>query len=188
MAVLGPLSFTLEVPDLEAGVSFYVDAGMVAEVQGSVARLRCPGQDRDSIILLGGFARKRLHHIALRADRLDEMAANATEHGGKVVAAPDGFEDNGLWVEDPHGMLIRLSERPADPELEAVAPFQVNGPGSTLRERRSAVLPQSSYLPAKPLRLGHILVFSPDVPRSVAFMTDALGMGLADCAQDIIAF
>ena len=188
MPVLGPLSFTLEVPSLDEGVKFYTDAGLVADLQGDVARLRCPGQDRDSILLLGGFPRKRLHHISLRADGLDEIAARTCEHGGKVVAAPEGFEDNGLWVEDPHGMLIHLSERSADPELEAGEPFQINAPGSTVRKRRSAILPGASYPPVKPLRLGHVLVFTPDVLASVAFVTEALGMGLADRAQDVIAF
>ena len=188
MPVLGPLSFTLEVPSLDEGVRFYSDAGLLADVQGDVARLRCPGQDRDSIVLLGGFARKRLHHISLRADGLDDVAELVATNNGKVVHAPEGFEDNGLWVEDPHGMLIHLAERPADPELAAAEPFQVNAPGLTVRKRRSAMLPGASYAPAKPLRLGHILVFSPDVPASVAFMTEALGMGLADRAQDIIAF
>ena len=188
MPVLGPLSFTLEVPSLEQGVEFYTDAGLVADVQGSVAKLRCPGQDRDSIILLGGFSRKRLHHISLRADGLDDLGARAREQGGKVVEPPEGFEDNGLWIEDPHGMLIHLSEQPADPELAGGEPFQVNAPGLTVRKRRSAMLPSASYASVEPLRLGHILVFSPDVPTSVAFMTEALGMGLADRAQDIIAF
>jgi catechol 2,3-dioxygenase-like lactoylglutathione lyase family enzyme len=188
MPVLGPLSFTLEIPSLDEGVAFYTDAGLIAEVNGEIARLRCPGLDRDSIVLLGGFPRKRLHHIALRAAELDGIATLAARHGGQVVAAPHGFEDNGLWVEDPHGMLIYLSERPADPELAASEPFQINAPGLTVRKRRSAMLPSASYPPAKPLRLGHILLFSPDVPASVAFMTDALGMGLADRAQDIIAF
>lgn len=189
MAVLGALSLTLEVPDLDAGVGFYTDAGLVADVEGGVARLRCDGQDRDSVVLLGGFARKRLHHISLRADDLDGIAADVPACGGKVVGAPAGFEDNGLWIEDPHGMLIHLSERPADPELTAAAsPFEVNAPGRVVRKRRSAMLPQTAYPPARPLRLGHILVFSPDVPESVAFMTGALGMGLADHAQDVIAF
>ena len=188
MAVLGALSFTLEVPDLEAGVRFYTDAGLVADIEGDVARLRCPGQDRESIVLLGGLGRKQLHHISLRADGLDGIAAKVAEHGGEVVSAPDGFEDNGLWITDPNGMLIRLSDHPADPELEAAPPFEINGPGRVVRSRRSAILPQKAYAPAKPLRLGHILVFSPDVLSSVAFVTDALGMGLADRAQDIIAF
>ena len=189
MAVLGALSVTLEVPDLEPGIQFYTDAGLVAAVEGDVARLRCAGQDRDSIVLMGGYPKKRLHHISLRADDLDGIAAAVPAQGGTVVGAPEGFEDNGLWIEDPHGMLIHLSERAADPELIAAEQvWEINGPGRVVRKRRSAVLPQSAYAPAKPLRLGHILVFSPDVPESVAFMEGALGMGLADRAQDIIAF
>lgn len=188
MAVLNALAVTLEIPDIAAGVKFYTDAGLVADVEGDVARLRCDGQDRDSILLLGGHERKRLHHIALRADDLDGMARDVAGHGGRVVAAPDGFEDNGLWVVDPHGMLIHLSERAADPELVDAGPFEINGPGRVTRKRRSAMLPGAKYPPANPLRLGHILVFSPDVLASVEFMTKGLGMGLADRAQDVIAF
>ena len=188
MAVLGALSLTLEVPDLGQGVRFYTDAGLVAEMTGDVARLRCVEQDRDSIMLLGGKSRKRLHHISLRANDLDDIAAKVAQSGGKVVGAPEGFEDTGLWVEDPHGMLIHLSDQPNDPELAQAPAFEINGPGRVVRKRRSAMLPQSAYAPAKPLRLGHILVFTPDVMKSVAFMTEALGMGLADHAQDVIAF
>lgn len=88
MAVLGALSVTLEVPDLDPGVKFYTDAGLIADVQDNTARLRCDGQDRDSILLLGGASRKRLHHISLRADDLDAIARKAPELGGRVVAAP----------------------------------------------------------------------------------------------------
>lgn len=189
MAVLGALSVTLEVPDLDAGVQFYTDAGLVAEARGDVAFLRCPDQDRPSIVLLGGAPRKRLHHISLRADELDGIAAAVEEHGGRVVPAPSRIEGAGLWVEDPNGMLIQLVERPPDEPLAASdEAFAINAPGRIVRSHRSAMLPSASYAPARPLRLGHILVFSPDVPGSVAFMTEALGMGLADCAQDIIAF
>ena len=188
MAVLGALSVTLEVPDIEPGVKFYTDAGLVGTVEGKVARLRCEGQDRDTVVLLGGNERKKLHHISLRADDLDGIAAAVAAQGGRVVGAPAGFEDNGLWVEDPHGMLIHLQERAADPELTAADPYQINAPGRVVRTRRSAMLPGASYPPAKPLRLGHLMLFSPDVPASVRFMTEALDMGLADRAQDIIAF
>jgi len=109
-------------------------------------------------------------------------------HGGAVVPAPGGFTGDGLWVTDPNDMLIHLSEHPAEAELAAVHPFEINAPGRVVRTRRSAILPQKTYPPARPLRLGHILVFSPDVMKSVAFVTGALGMGLADRAQDIIAF
>lgn len=50
------------------------------------------------------------------------------------------------------------------------------------------MLAAARYPSAKPLRLGHLLVFSPDVLKSVSFFTEALGIGLADRAQDVIAF
>ncbi len=68
MAVLGPLSVTLEVPDLDAGIRFYTDAGLVSDISGGVASFRCPDQDRPSIVLIAGAPRKRLHNISLRAE------------------------------------------------------------------------------------------------------------------------
>jgi catechol 2,3-dioxygenase len=150
--------------------------------------LRCTGQDRECIILLGGFARKRLHHITLRADELTEIAKKTPAMGGKVVKAPEGFEQDGLWVTDPHGMLIHLRETAADSELSESPAFEINAPGRIVRRRRSAILPASQYQPVRPLKLGHVLVFTPNVLQSVAFVTEALGMGLADRAQDVIAF
>src|SRR6516164_2106046 len=98
MAVQGVLSVTLEVPDLDIGIKFYTDAGLVATRGVSIARLRCSNQDRDSIILQGGAARKRLHHITLRANDLDKISRNVVPKGGSLMAAPDGFENNGLWL------------------------------------------------------------------------------------------
>src|ERR1700723_880698 len=138
MAVLGVLSFTLEVPDLESGTRFYTDAGLVASRGGGAARFRCAGQDRESIILLGGFARKRLHHIALRADGLDEIASKTNAAGGSIVNAPTGFTTAGLWVTDPHGMLIHLRETGADSELAESRRFEINGPGHVVRNGRPA--------------------------------------------------
>lgn len=188
MPVLGSSSFTLEVPSLEDGIRFYTDAGLEAASDGNVARLRCPGQDRDSIILIGGAEKKRLHHVALRASGLDEIAAKVAAAGGEVVSAPEGFEDNGLWVVDPNGILYHLIERDADPELEAGPAFEINAPGRLVRKLKSAVLPSRAYPPAKPLRLGHVMLFTPDVMASVKFVTEGLGMGLADHAEDVVAF
>ena len=188
MAVLGAVSVTLEVPDLAPGLKFYRDAGLVALIDGDVARFRCPGQDRDAIVLISGASAKRLHHLTLRADRLADIAARVPVTGGTIIAPPTGGPSTGLWVRDPHGMMIHLIEGPVDAELAVCPPFEINGPGRIARKGRSAMLPGKAYPPVHPLRLGHIMVFSPDVPASVAFMVDALGMGLADQAQDIIAF
>src|SRR3546814_4773187 len=89
MPVLGPLSYTLEVPSLDDGIRFYTDAGLEAESDGKVARFRCTGQERDSIILISGASKKRLHHVALRANGLDKIAADTATAGGSVITAPD---------------------------------------------------------------------------------------------------
>lgn len=188
MPVLGSHSVTLEVPDIEDGISFYTDAGLEAAKSGNRATLRCRGQQREAIVLLGGFERKRLHHVTLRADGLDEIAAKVPGAGGKVVDAPEGFESDGLWVEDPNGMLLHLRECAGDSELKQAPDYVINAPGRTPRIRKSAMLAQSKYPPAKPLRLGHVLVFTPNTMESVRFVIEALGMGLADRAEDIIAF
>jgi len=188
MAVQEVISVTLEVPDLRAGIQFYTDAGLEAAVEGSHARFRCVGRERDAIILIGGAARKRLHHITLRADDLDAIAAAVPAAGGMVIAAPEGFSGEGLWIADPHGMIFHLLDLPPEAELAAMPPFEINGPGHIVRTRRSAMLPQAQYGPVQPRRLGHVLVFTPDVMASVRFVTEGLGMGLADRAQEIIAF
>src|SRR5262245_23143427 len=98
MPVRGIYSVTLEVPDLNEGIAFYTNAGLEAEQQGDVVRLKCKGQNREAIVLLGGRPRKRLHHLALRADGLDEIRGRVKAAGGELVSAPIGFENEGLWV------------------------------------------------------------------------------------------
>lgn len=188
MPVLGPLSYTLEVPSLEEGVTFYTNAGLEAAVDGAIARFHCDGQTHELVVLIGGAPRKRLHHVSLRADKLDEIARNVTAAGGSITAAPPGFEDNGLWAEDPHGVLYHLVDCVAEPALEAPPLFAINAPGRIVRTRKAAMRPISQYIPTRPRKLGHVLMFSPDVMTSVRFVTEGLGMGLADHAQDVIAF
>ncbi len=188
MPVLGLLSYTLEVPNVAEGVRFYADAGLVPDIDDDFARLRCLGQDRDAVVLLGDRPAKRLHHVNLRADGLDAVARAVPEHGGAVVTPPEGFGEDGLWITDPHGMLLHLSEAPADPDLAAAPAFEINAPGRVVRKGRAAVPQAVRDRAVTPLRLGHILAFSPDVSVSARFATEALGMGLADRAGEVIAF
>jgi len=190
MAVTGPYGVALEVPDLEPGVEFFSDAGLEVQIDGNLARFNCVGRDDACIVLIGGAARKRFHHLVLRADsrKLDELRRAVPKHGGVLVDAPDRFDSTGVWVKDPFDMLIHLVDGPPEPPLAAVERFQINEPGHVQRVNRSGVPPKASIQPVQPLRLGHMLFYTPNVMGSVTFFTDALGMRLTDHSEDTVAF
>jgi len=188
MAVSGVIGIALQVPDLDAGTRFYTDAGLDAVAAQGRVSLTCAGSLVSSVTLSQSPGPMRLHHVVLRAGDLDAVAALVPGHGGRVVAAPAGHDADGLWVEDPHGVLFHLVDIEKPLENPVNPPFAINAPGHIVRNRRSAVLPASRTPPARPRRLGHVALFSPDVMASVEFVTQAFGMGLADHVDDIIAF
>ena len=190
MAVLGPYGVVLEVPDLAPGVQFYTDAGLNAHRDGTTVRLRCDGQDRDCITLLGGAPKKRLHHLILRYDpaAFAKLRSAVPAMGGKLIDAPAGFSNDGVWIQDPHGLTVHLVDAPPERPLAAHEGFELNMPGRLIRKDLRAIPAKGTIGPIRPLRMGHILLFSPDVLRSTEFFTGALGMGLADRSQDVVAF
>lgn len=188
MPVLGLIGYTLEVPDLDVGVRFYTDAGLTAETETDRVLLRCRDSDRPAVILVRSSGPMRLHHVCLRAEALDKIKDLVPLHGGSVVASPEGCESEGIWVRDPHGIVFNLIDCDAPIEAIAEPPFSINAPGRVVRVRQSAMLPVNNYQQVQPRRLGHVAMFTPDVVASVNFVCQALGMGLADRAQDIVAF
>lgn len=188
MPVIGLSAVALEIPDLDEGVEFYTDAGLEARQEGNKVLLNCPGREREALVLVGGAERKRLHHVRMRADGLDEIRAKVESDGGQIESAPDGFAEEGLWVRDPHGMLYHLIETDDEAPLAQGPDFTINGPGHTVRVRATA-LPRRSETPRPlPLRLGHLAVHTLDVATSVKFATEVLGLGVADYAADVVAF
>lgn len=188
MSALGLLSITLDIPDLDAGIRFYTLAGLEAVTVGDEARLRCPGQEHDSIMLRPGSSKKRLHHVAMRVDNLDATAESAILAGGERMPSPDGHDNAGIWIRDPQGLLFRLVDVGPEPDLPTGQDFTVNGPGRVTRRNRAGVPPRRHQPPVRPLRLGHVALFTPDVAGSVRFLVDGLGMALADRSGGEVAF
>lgn len=190
MTVLGPHGVVLEVPDVAPGIKFYTDAGLRAQVEGNVAQFSCVGRRNPCITLIGGAPRKRIHHLILRADprSFADVRREVPRNGGRLIDAPPGFSTDSLWIEDPHGLRIELLDAPAEEPLPAGETFTLNAPGRIVRRNRSAMLAKHKLAKVQPLRLGHVLLFTPDVLRSIDFFSKALGMGLADRAQDVVAF
>ncbi|MBI3636871.1 MAG: VOC family protein [Candidatus Rokubacteria bacterium] len=187
MAVKALLHYALEVPDQSAGEKFYRTFGLeMAAGKDNAVHLKPSALSREVVMLYDG-PKKRLHHVAFGAPG-EEFAKTraAIQHAGvKEIDPPKGAPEGGFWVRDPDGNLVNVRDEagtlpPADP------PLTLNSPGHASRlGARGYPAPGSG---ARPRRLGHILLFTPDVDRQMDFYTRALGMKLSDRCQKIIAF
>ena len=180
------------VPDLEIGKQFYTDFGMEAREAGNAVIMRCPGHDQDQIIMVEG-KKKHLQHITVgtRAEEIDGMQRGLEAHDVDLVDSP--YDDpayagagNGLWFHDPDGLLVNLcvaEEAPARAEPELL--FNTRG---YRRRHNDRGTPVERHI-ATPRRLGHLLLFTPDVSAKAAFYTDILGMKITDTMDgDVVAF
>jgi catechol-2,3-dioxygenase len=178
MRVSGLLHYGLQVPSLDEARGFYDTFGLEVADRPHTLAVRCVGRDQDQTILTEG-PDKRLHHVAFAiplgsaADWQRHLESqNITLHD-----APGPDLDGGLWFRDPDDNWITLREQelspPRDPE-----PAPLNLPGDYQRTDQARWL--SAGAPARPRRLGHILVFSSDNHQSETFYGAALGLRMSD--------
>ncbi|MGH7329507.1 MAG: VOC family protein, partial [Polyangiaceae bacterium] len=135
--------------------------------------------------LLYEGASKRLHHLTFGVEAAErEALKRGLEAGGvRLIDAPleTGADGDGIWFRDPDGNLVQI----------AIAPNRSPGSKTSMQtrvvsegERGAPEGPQR----VTPRRLGHTLLFSPDVLRSVAFYERFLGLRLSDRSGEIVAF
>ncbi len=178
----------LTVPDQEIGRAFYETFGLVSSVVGDDLVFRCDGRNQDQVRLMSG-PQKKLSYISLGVGEgeLKGWKARLEQHDVNLSDGTFGLELDGIWFQDPDGGWIHLSEAQSEPS-RIVKPQEFNTPGSYRRIGTRACSIESLGKRANPLRLGHLIKFSPDVSRQVVFYTDVLGMKVSDRAGDILAF
>lgn len=187
MPVRSFLHYALTVPDQSEGQRFYTDFGFVdASGSGNVVRLRPVGLEQDQILLYDGPT-KKLHHLTFGAAGEDYAAVRTAlrQHGVGEIDPPAG-SSGGTWFVDPDGNLVNVrDEEPAT--LGSEPPALFNGPGSRPRIAVRAVdLPLAEQV--RPRRLGHVMLFSPDVDRQRQFYSTILGLRISDDVPGIVTF
>jgi catechol 2,3-dioxygenase-like lactoylglutathione lyase family enzyme len=188
MAVRSLLHYALEVPDQAVGQRYYRDFGLADDSRGDAAvRLRPTRQSRESVLLYEG-PRKRLHHLCFGATGEDfARTREAIRRAGVTeVDPPKHAPEGGLWLRDPDGNLLNVREEAAPAPAPAEAPAAFNGPGYAPRQAVRGA--PARDLAVAPRRLGHVLLFTPNIDRQVGFYSRVLGLKLSDRSQDIIAF
>jgi catechol 2,3-dioxygenase-like lactoylglutathione lyase family enzyme len=187
MAVKALLHYALEVPDQATGEKFYTNFGLVgASGRDEAVHLRPSNQGRECVQIHAG-PKKRLHHVAFGAPGPEFAATKASieRAGVKLLDPPKGVAGDGLWLRDPDDNLVNVRDE-ATPAAPADPPLRLNSPGHAQRIGERGYPEAGSG--ATPRRLGHVLLFTPDVDRQLDFYTRVLGMKLSDRCQKIIAF
>ena len=172
MALHRLTSVTIGVPDVGAARAFYRDFGLEEREPGRLAtaaggeQLRLVPAPRRNLLELGIGVDdpEDLGRIAARLARLDV----ATEREARVLRATEPV--TGIRV------VVEIAERIAQPAEPALS---MNGPGRCERTdaRASAVTDAS---PARPRKLGHVVVGSRDAALSRRFFVDGIGFRVSD--------
>jgi catechol 2,3-dioxygenase-like lactoylglutathione lyase family enzyme len=176
--------FALTVPDLAEAQAFFTAFGLDARPRGDTLELYTFDHPHRWAVLTEG-KRKRLHHLSfgIFADDVAAFHDRLATLNVERIAAPNAAEAESLWLRDCDGnaVEIRVAEKSSPDAKSPVAATP------TMSAVRNAPL-RGAVPPVRPRRLAHTLIFASDVPRSMAFYRDALGLGLSDGAADIVAF
>ncbi len=176
--------FVLSVPEIEKAEHFYGQFGLDARADGDTLGLHTRRDGYRWGRVIGG-ARKAMHHVAFHCfeEDLPRFRRHLEAEGVKRLDPPPGFDSNGLWLRDHDGMLleIRVGAK-TSPDEKAPMPTTPTPAG-----RRNAPYRRLADR-AAPGRLSHILRFTPNIDRAIAFYGRIMGLRLSDRSADAIAF
>lgn len=176
--------FGFSVPDLEEARNFYASFGLdVQETSGRLA-LHTHGTPHRWAQLSEGGRKKALGHLSFGVfqDDLERFRQRIEQAGVRLLDPPAGMEE-GLWLRDCDGILVQLKvAEKTSPNAKSVCELTSSAPGVA-----AAPLRGTAEL-VQPRRLSHIMLFTPDVARKVAFYERILGLRLSDEAGGVVAF
>jgi catechol 2,3-dioxygenase-like lactoylglutathione lyase family enzyme len=177
--------FVFTVPELAAAEKFYTAFGLDVRRQGKQLELRTFGHPHAWGTVHQAGERKKLQFLryGIYEDDLSRFAERVKQLAIGTEPHPLG-DDRGVWLKNPDGIAVQLvaAERSAPSAKSLPTAFPAVPPGAGASPGRSKVTP------VHPRRLSHLLMFTPDVPRMIAFCRDVLGMRLSDHSGDGIAF
>ena len=173
------------VPELVAANSFYSDFGL--DVVAADGKLHLKTFDHPHIWaeIIQADVPKRLQFVRFGIFAEDEayFAKKISDSGLATTPHPLGSKDS-IWLKGPDGFPIQLVV------ADKVSPSVRSSPAATapISPGAGAASPRSKAPPVRPRHLSHVLLFTPDVHRGVAFYQDVLGLKLSDHSGDGIAF
>ena len=173
------------VPTLPDAENFYSDFGL--DVMHANGKLHLKTFDNPHVWaeIIEGEAPKRLQYLRFGIFAEDEayFAQKVRDLGLDTEPHPLGTKD-GIWLNGPDGFPLQLVVADkASPTVRSKPTVVVPVPPGA-----GAAPPRSKAPRVKPRHLSHVLLFTSDVHRGIAFYRDVLGLKLSDHSGDGIAF
>jgi len=182
MSVTGLLGFGMTVPSLSEAVDFYTAFGLSTHDQDTALSMRCAGRDQDQITLVEG-RHKQIAYMSFsyRPEALGRLKAKLAERGIDECDPMPGVPGDGLWFRDPWGVLVNIRTRqPAPPRAEPPTTLNVAGSYERVDGARWKTLWDARDAGVSPRRMGHTILFTPDIEASEQFYREVLGFKLSD--------
>ena len=177
--------FVFSVPDLADAARFYRAFGLDVREEGNRLDLFTHGHPHRWGSIHRGQGGKRLEYVTFGAyaEDFDALVSRLREQGIATTRPHALADDEGVWIADPEGIAVQIVR------AENVTWDGVSPPASARPPHGTPAAPARSKAgPTRPRRLSHVLMFTSDVMRSVAFYRDVLGLRLSDHSGDLIAF
>ncbi len=171
--------FALVVPDLKVAQSYFRNFGLDVREHGNALHLKTFGADQTWGIVIEGSC-KRLHHISFGcfAEDLPRFKSRIEENGVALVDSPAGFESNGIWFRDHNGLMLEVNVAAKPSAGHKMCGRLDSSPagiaGSPVRAKAPLV---------RPRRMSHMLSFTSDLDKAIAFYSRNLGLRLSDRAS-----
>jgi catechol 2,3-dioxygenase-like lactoylglutathione lyase family enzyme len=178
--------FVFTVPALDEAERFYTEFGLEVRRSGGRIDLYTFGHPHCWGSIVEAPGRKRLQYLCFGAYQQDlaSLARQLDELRIERAPAHALSDGRGIWLRDPEGISVQIvaasKVSPDGPALQAPPPLHRAGSGAAPR--------RSAAGRVRPRSLSHVLLFSSDVPRSVGFYRDVLGLRLSDQSGELIAF
>lgn len=179
-------AFNFSVPDLAEAERFYAAFGLDTRREGDRLHLHTFGHLHRWGSLGEAPGPKRLQYVSFGcyAEDFDALSSRADALGvPRLEPHPQGTS-GGLWLRHPDGFAVQVLV--ADKSMPDVASAAIPDEPNVLGRGRAPN--RSRVTPVRPRRLAHVLLFSPDVQRSVEFYEGVLGLRVSDRSGDGIAF
>lgn len=173
------------VPDLDEAERFYRCFGLDVRRHTDRLDLLSFGGPQTWVSVFAAPGPKRLAYLRLGIDAQDQAVFAQRIAAAGLHAPPHPLGDgSGLWLRNPDGVPLQLS---VSPKVNLDRPLP-HHPPRQVRAGEGASLPRSQIAPVRPRRLSHVLCFTADVSRMIAFCSEVLGLRLSDRSGDGIAF